>query len=61
MKKIIVFQQHTHDGVTYPAGSEITLPDADANWLLEAEGARRAEIIKEAKKSKELLKSLESK
>lgn len=41
-----IFQQHTHAGVTYPAGSEIDLPDDAAQYLLNAEGQRRAEIVK---------------
>ncbi|MHB0992687.1 MAG: DUF7210 family protein [Burkholderiales bacterium] len=61
MKKIIVFQQHTHEGITYPAGTEITLPDTDAKWLIEAEGARRAQSIKETEKAHALLKSLKDK
>lgn len=46
MKRIRIFQQHTQAGKTYPAGSEIELPDADADFVLAAEGARRAELIK---------------
>lgn len=46
--KIRVFQQHTHAGVTYPAGSEIELPEDDAQWLLMAEKARRVVMIEDA-------------
>ena len=43
--RITVFQQHTHKGIIYPAGSEVDLPDADAQWLIGIEGARRAGLI----------------
>ena len=46
--KVRVFQQHTHAGVSYPAGSEIDLPDDDARWLLDAEKARRVVMIEDA-------------
>ena len=45
--KIKVFQQHTHAGVTFPEGSEIDLPEADALWMLGIEQARRAEMVKD--------------
>ena len=43
--RITVFQQHTHKGIIYPSGSEVDLPDADAQWLIGIEGARRAGLI----------------
>ncbi len=43
--KITVFQQHTHAGITYPAGTEIDLPDEDAQLVIEMEGARRSQIL----------------
>lgn len=58
MKKIVIFQQHTHEGITYPAGTELTLPDNDANWLIEAEGAKREQSIKEIEKANDLLKAI---
>ena len=58
MKRIRIFQQHTQAGVTYPAGSEIELPDADADFVLAAEGARRAELIQEQAKIEAVLADL---
>ena len=58
MKRIRIFQQHTQAGVTYPAGSEIELPDADADFVLAAEGARRAELIQEQAKTLAVLADL---
>jgi hypothetical protein len=46
MKTIHIFQQHTHAGETFPAGSDIELPDEDADFLLRLEGERRAQIVK---------------
>ena len=55
MKKVTVFQEHTHEGVTFPAGSEIELPDDAADYLLNAEGDRRAREIKAIQKRKEIM------
>lgn len=33
---IAVPKQHTHAGVTYPAGSLVDLPEADVQWLIQA-------------------------
>ncbi len=46
--KVKIFTQHTHAGITYPAGSEIDLPEADALWLISAEHARRIEMLADA-------------
>lgn len=58
MKRIRIFQQHTQAGKTYPAGSEIDLPDADADFVLAAEGVRRAELIKEQARVESILADL---
>ena len=58
MKRIRIFQQHTQAGVTYPAGSEIELPDADADLVLAAEGARRAELVKDHLRVESILADL---
>ena len=60
MKKIRIFQQHTHAGVTYPAGSEIELPDDVADLVLGFEHGRRAELIKQAKKVEKLKAPVEA-
>ena len=57
MKKVTVFQEHTHEGVTFPAGSEIELPDDAADYLLNAEGDRRAREIKAIQKRKEIMEA----
>lgn len=33
MKKITVKFPHTHEGVSYPAGSILELPEKTADWL----------------------------
>ena len=52
--KIKIFQNHEHEGVLTVAdpenGTEIELPDDAAEYVLAAEGARRAEIVKEKKR-----------
>jgi hypothetical protein len=50
--KITIFQQHTHAGVLYPAGTEIDLPEEDAQKVIDMEGARRAHIIEEIEAQK---------
>jgi len=57
MKKVTVLQEHTHEGVTFPAGSEIELPDDAADYLLNAEGDRRAREIKAIQKRKEIMEA----
>ncbi len=43
--KVRVFDQHTHNGITYPANSVLDLPDDAAQWLLDSEKARREGIV----------------
>jgi hypothetical protein len=43
--KIRIFQHHTHDGKTFPAGSEVDLPEDAVEYLLNAETERRAELV----------------
>jgi len=57
MKKVIVHQEHTHEGITYAAGSEIELPDWAADYLLNAEGTRRAKEVKVIQKRKEVMEA----
>ncbi len=33
---VAVPRQHTHAGVTYPAGTLVDLPEADVQWLVNA-------------------------
>lgn len=53
--KIRIFQQHTHDGVAYPAGSEIDLPEDAAQYVLHAEGERRAEIVQDIARAQAMI------
>ena len=48
--KYRIYRQHTHAGVTYPAFSVVDLPEEDAQWLMQAEGAARMQVIQEAAK-----------
>ncbi len=57
MKKVRVHQNHTHDGVEYPAGSEIDLPIYAADQLIAMEGERRATEIKAIQKRKEIMEA----
>ncbi len=43
--KIRIFQQHTHAGEVFPAGSEVDLPEDAVQYLLNAETERRAELV----------------
>ena len=43
--KIRIFQQHTHAGEVFPAGSEIDLPEDAVQYLMSAELERRAELV----------------
>ena len=43
--KIRIFQQHTHAGEVFPAGSEIDLPEDAVQYLMSAEMERRAELV----------------
>lgn len=54
MKKVTVHQIHTHEGVEYPAGSVVELPDYAADQLLAMEGERRATEVKALEKSKKI-------
>lgn len=51
--RVHLFRPHTHRGILYPAGSEVDLPEAAAKWLLDVEGARRAEIIRNDERIRE--------
>ena len=33
---VAVPRQHTHAGITYPAGTLVDLPEADVQWLVNA-------------------------
>lgn len=46
MKRVLVFTDHTHNGILYPAGTWVDLPDDVADWLVGAERARRADVIR---------------
>ncbi|MGC9237758.1 MAG: DUF7210 family protein [Thiomonas sp.] len=50
--RIRLHRPHTHAGISYPAHHEIDLPEADARWLLENEGAVRAQVVEQVKKAK---------
>ncbi len=41
MKEIRLDRQHTHAGITYPAGTTVQLPDDIADWLIETQNAVR--------------------
>lgn len=41
-------QQHTHEGVTYPAGSEVDLPEDVARWLITVGAQRREKEVADA-------------
>ena len=43
-----VYRQHTHEGVTYPAHTEADLPEDVVQWLMQAEGRARVQLIEEA-------------
>ena len=43
-----LYRQHTHDGVTYPAHTEADLPEDVVQWLMQAEGVVRVQLIEEA-------------
>ncbi|MDA8258513.1 MAG: hypothetical protein M0Z99_23270 [Betaproteobacteria bacterium] len=51
--KYRIYRQHTHAGVTYPAFSVVELPEEDAQWLMQAEGAVRAQNVQEAAQAME--------
>ena len=46
--KVKIFQQHAHEGVTSPAGSEIDLPEDVARWLVAAGAELREKEVAEA-------------
>ena len=54
---IKIFQNHTQAGVMTVAdpvnGTVIDIPEEDAEYVLAAEGARRAEIVKASKRPSE--------
>ena len=41
-------QQHTHEGVTYPAGSEVDLPEDVARWLITVGAEQRQKEVEQA-------------
>ncbi len=41
MKEVRLDRQHTHAGITYPAGVTVHLPDDIADWLIETANAIR--------------------
>ncbi len=59
MKKVRVHQNHTHDGIEYPAGSEIELPAWAADQLIAMEGERRATEIKAIQKREKIVAAAE--
>ena len=58
--KVRIFQQHTHAGVTYPAGSEIDLPEDVAKWLIAAGAELRTEAVAVAAKADKVIADLKS-
>ena len=56
-KKVRVHQIHTHEGVEYPAGSEIELPVCAADQLMAMEGERRATEIKAIQKREKIMEA----
>jgi hypothetical protein len=57
MKTVTVHQNHTHDGIEYPAGSKVELPKWAADQLLGMEGERRATEVKAIQKRKEIMEA----
>ena len=58
--KVRIFQQHTHAGVTYPAGSEIDLPEDVARWLVSVGAELRAEAVAASARADKLIGDLKS-
>ncbi len=58
--KIKVFQQHTHEGVTYPAGSEVDLPEDVARWLMGIGAELRAEAVAIADRNDKIISDLKA-
>ena len=58
--KVRIFQQHTHAGVTYPAGSEVDLPEDVARWLASVGAELRAEAVAASAKVDKLIGDLKS-
>jgi len=56
--RIKLAQQHTHEGVTYPAGSEVDLPEDVARWLIEVGAELREKEVIEATKFGKVLNEL---
>ena len=46
--RIKLAQQHTHEGVTYPAGSEVDLPEDVARWLITVGAEQRQKEVEQA-------------
>ncbi len=58
--KVKIFQQHTHEGVTYPAGSEVDLPEDVARWLIQVGAEQRREIVVSAMNTEKIIAGLEA-
>lgn len=44
-KKVELLKQHEHLGRKYPAGSELTLPEGKANWLIGIKAAKEVGAV----------------
>ncbi len=58
--KVRIFQQHTHEGVTYPAGSEVDVPEDVARWLIAAGAELRAGAVAAAAKADKVFGDLKA-
>lgn len=60
MKSIVLIESHEHKGHPRPPGSELTLTDADAAWLIDAGKARAAGATPSTTKAAAAPKATES-
>ena len=58
--KITLAQQHTHAGITYPAGSEVDLPEEVARWLIEVGAELREKEVADAARFDKAIHDLRS-
>ncbi len=56
--RIKLAQQHTHEGVTYSAGSEVDLPEDVARWLITVGAQRREKEVVDAAKFSSVINEL---
>lgn len=60
MKKIVLIEAHEHEGRARPPGSELTLADADADWLVAAGKAKPTGSTTFTAKAASMPKAIES-